>query len=120
MQNATDLLIDYARDHRDRRNIASHFVGVPLVVFAVGALLARARFVFAGQELSMAWVGAALLATVYLAQDRKHRRQVAIKLLRPEPGRRRRRDGHGAGPQHVACSGGQLRRVARRSAHPPG
>ncbi|MEO7152697.1 MAG: Mpo1-like protein [Burkholderiaceae bacterium] len=69
MQNATDLLIDYARDHRDRRNIASHFVGVPLVVFAVAALLARARFGLAGHELSMAWVGVGLLATLYLARS---------------------------------------------------
>lgn len=69
MQNATDLLIDYARDHRDRRNIASHFVGVPLVVFAVAALLARARFGLAGHEVSMAWVGVALLAAAYLARS---------------------------------------------------
>ena len=69
MRNATDLLIHYARDHRDRRNIASHFVGVPLVVFAVGALLARARFGFAGHELSMAWVGLAMLVAAYLARS---------------------------------------------------
>ncbi|MEO6408887.1 MAG: Mpo1-like protein [Burkholderiaceae bacterium] len=69
MRNATDLLIHYARDHRDRRNIASHFVGVPLVVFAVGSLLARARFAFAGHELSMAWIGLALLVAVYLARS---------------------------------------------------
>ena len=69
MQNATDLLIQYARDHRDRRNIASHFVGVPLVVFGVGALLARARFGLAGHELSIAWLGVAWLTLVYLARS---------------------------------------------------
>ena len=69
MRNATDFLIDYARDHRDRRNIASHFVGVPLVVFAVAALLARARFGIGGQEVSMAWVAVAVLALGYLARS---------------------------------------------------
>ena len=42
MRNATDLLAQYAEYHRDRRNIVSHFVGVPMIVFGVGVLLARA------------------------------------------------------------------------------
>jgi uncharacterized membrane protein YGL010W len=68
MQTATDLLIRYARDHRDRRNIASHFVGIPMVVFAVGVLLARVRFGIAGVELTLASLGAFLLALWYLAR----------------------------------------------------
>ena len=39
MRPAIDLLSQYALYHRDRRNIASHFVGVPMIVFAVGVLL---------------------------------------------------------------------------------
>jgi uncharacterized membrane protein YGL010W len=38
---ARELLIQYAHYHRDRRNIATHFVGIPLIVFAIGVLLAR-------------------------------------------------------------------------------
>lgn len=68
MQTTTDLLIDYARDHRDRRNILSHFVGVPMVVFALGVLLARGRFGIAGHEVTVAWLGVALLAVSYLAR----------------------------------------------------
>ena len=41
MRKATDLMVQYAEYHRDRRNIATHFVGIPLIVFAIGALLAR-------------------------------------------------------------------------------
>src|SRR3982751_2786976 len=33
---ATELMVQYAAYHRDRRNIATHFVGIPLIVFAVG------------------------------------------------------------------------------------
>ena len=33
MRTATELLAQYAAYHRDRRNIVSHFVGVPMIVF---------------------------------------------------------------------------------------
>jgi uncharacterized membrane protein YGL010W len=48
MSTATQLMAQYAAYHRDRRNIATHFVGVPLIVFAVGALLARPSFAVSG------------------------------------------------------------------------
>ena len=40
-RNATDLMAQYAAYHRDRRNIATHFVGIPLIVYAIAILLAR-------------------------------------------------------------------------------
>ncbi|MCH7342426.1 DUF962 domain-containing protein [Pelomonas sp. CA6] len=55
-RTATDLMAQYAAYHRDRRNIATHFVGIPLIVFAIGVLLARARFELGGLELSAAWL----------------------------------------------------------------
>jgi len=36
-----DLMVQYAAYHRDKRNIATHFIGIPLIVFAIGVLLAR-------------------------------------------------------------------------------
>jgi uncharacterized membrane protein YGL010W len=41
---ARELLIQYAHFHRDRRNIATHFVGIPLIVYSIGVLLARPAF----------------------------------------------------------------------------
>ncbi len=41
MKTLTDHLSNYAAYHRDRRNIATHFVGIPMIVFAVQVLLAR-------------------------------------------------------------------------------
>ncbi|MCA6214929.1 DUF962 domain-containing protein [Ideonella sp. B7] len=38
---ADELLVDYARYHRDRRNIATHCVGIPLIVFGLDVLLSR-------------------------------------------------------------------------------
>lgn len=53
---ATELMVQYATYHRDRRNIATHFFGIPLIVFAIGVLLARARFDVDQVHLSAAWV----------------------------------------------------------------
>jgi uncharacterized membrane protein YGL010W len=60
---ANELMVQYARYHRDRRNIATHMVGVPMIVFGVGVLLARAELGAAG-PLTLAWV-AWLLATLW-------------------------------------------------------
>ena len=38
---ADELMVQYARYHRDQRNIATHMIGVPMIVFGVGVLLAR-------------------------------------------------------------------------------
>lgn len=56
MRNTTQLLVQYAAYHRDRRNITTHFVGIPLIVFAVGLLLARPSFAAGGLALTPAWV----------------------------------------------------------------
>ena len=68
MRPALDLLSQYAEYHRDRRNIVSHFVGVPMIVFAVGVLLARPGFMLGGVALSPAWIAFALAAAWYLSR----------------------------------------------------
>ena len=62
MRNLTEQLSNYAKYHRDRRNIATHFVGIPMIVLAVVALLARVPAVAA--------VAAAGGAIFYLVLDR--------------------------------------------------
>ncbi|MDP3822715.1 MAG: DUF962 domain-containing protein [Burkholderiales bacterium] len=68
MRAATDLLSQYAEYHRDRRNIVSHFIGVPMIVFAVGVLLARPAFSLRGLALSPAWLAFGLAAAWYLSR----------------------------------------------------
>ena len=41
MKTLTDQLSQYAAYHRDRRNIITHFVGIPMIVVAVAVLLSR-------------------------------------------------------------------------------
>ena len=68
MRTATDLLSQYAAYHRDRRNIVSHLVGVPMIVFAIGVLLARPSVPLAGFLITPAWVVFALAAAWYLTR----------------------------------------------------
>ena len=67
---ALTLLTQYAEYHRDRRNIATHFIGVPMIVFGVLAMLTRPAFEVAGLTLTAAWLVYAIGATVFvLAQS---------------------------------------------------
>ena len=56
MRGATDLLVQYATYHRDRRNIASHFVGVPMIVFASACCWPSPLPALAGWALTPAWL----------------------------------------------------------------
>ncbi|MEP7058131.1 MAG: Mpo1-like protein [Caldimonas sp.] len=68
MRTATELLSQYAAYHRDRRNIVSHFVGVPMIVFAVGVLLARPAVQFDAFVLTPGWIVYALACAWYLTR----------------------------------------------------
>ena len=68
MRKATELMVQYAAYHRDRRNIATHFVGIPLIVFAIGVLLARPAFELGGLAVSPAWIVWALGTAWYLTR----------------------------------------------------
>jgi len=65
---ALDLMTQYAAYHRDRRNITTHFIGIPLIVFAISALLARAEFDVGDTPMNAAIVLWALSALWYLTR----------------------------------------------------
>jgi uncharacterized membrane protein YGL010W len=67
-RSATVLLQQYAEFHRDQRNIVTHFVGVPMIVFGIGVLLAGAQFMVGGRALTLAWAVYALVAVWYLTR----------------------------------------------------
>ncbi|WP_415758391.1 DUF962 domain-containing protein [Pseudomonas sp. LT1P18] len=56
MKSLVDHLSQYAAYHRDPRNIASHFIGIPLIVVAVAVLLSRPEW-----SLARVWVSPAVL-----------------------------------------------------------
>jgi uncharacterized membrane protein YGL010W len=65
---AVDLLKQYAEYHRDRRNIVTHFVGVPMIVFALGVFLAGVTFTLGGLALTPAWLLFAAVGLWYLTR----------------------------------------------------
>jgi uncharacterized membrane protein YGL010W len=65
---AVAVLQQYAEYHRDRRNIATHFVGVPMIVVALGVLLSRPSVTVGALTLTPAWVLYALTAIWYLTR----------------------------------------------------
>lgn len=70
MKNLTERLTEYAAYHRDPRNIATHFVGIPMIVVAVATLLSRPVFGAVGpMPLSLAVLGAGAAAVFYLGTD---------------------------------------------------
>lgn len=70
MTKLEQLLSQYAAYHLDQKNIYTHFIGIPLIVFSIMCLTARASVVISGIELTLA-LGLLLASTVYyLSLDR--------------------------------------------------
>lgn len=66
MRNAEQLLTQYAACHRDQRNVATHFVGVPMIVFSVVLALAQ----FPAGSIHLGWLVIAAGGIYYLWLDR--------------------------------------------------
>ena len=70
MKTGVQHLTQYAAYHRDKRNIATHFVGVPMIVLGVVVLLSRPVFTHVdGVAMSPALVLAVLTAIYYVKLD---------------------------------------------------
>ena len=65
---ATELMVQYARCHRDQRNIATHLIGVPMIVFGLGVLLARGQLGAGDAALSLAWLAWGLATLWYMSR----------------------------------------------------
>jgi len=69
MKSLNEHLSNYAAYHRDRRNIATHFFGVPMIVLGVAALLSRPAFAVGAVTLSPATFVIAGSVLFYLLLD---------------------------------------------------
>lgn len=69
MKSLEQNLTQYAAYHRDRRNIATHFVGVPMILFAILAALCVVDIPVAGVTLTAGALFAIASALYYLRQD---------------------------------------------------
>lgn len=69
MRTLSDHLCQYAAYHRDRRNLLTHFIGIPMIVVAVAILLARPAFLVGGLPVSLASVAVVASVLFYLRLD---------------------------------------------------
>ena len=75
MKTLQDQLVQYAGYHRDTRNMATHAVGIPMIVLAMATLLARPSADVAGVPVSPALLVTVLSCLYYL------RLQLGLGLL---------------------------------------
>jgi uncharacterized membrane protein YGL010W len=66
LRPAGQLLVDYARYHRDRRNVVSHFIGIPMIVLALGVLLGRLQL----GSANLAWLMWGVATLWYLTRGK--------------------------------------------------
>ncbi|MET0962249.1 MAG: Mpo1-like protein [Noviherbaspirillum sp.] len=69
MKTLTEQLVRYAGYHRDRRNIATHLAGIPLLIASGTVLLSRPVLMAGCLPLSVAAIGALASIACYLVLD---------------------------------------------------
>lgn len=69
MKTLTDHLSQYAAYHQDGRNVATHFVGIPMIVVAVATLLSRPVWMVGEMPLTLAAIVSLLSCLFYLRLD---------------------------------------------------
>lgn len=70
MTNLERLLSQYAAYHLDQKNIVTHFVGIPLIVFSILCLTARAGVEISGVSVPSASILIVLSAIYYISLDK--------------------------------------------------
>lgn len=80
MKTLIDQLAQYAAYHRDRRNIATHLAGIPIIVFAITVLLSRPAFELGGVAVTPATLAVLLTAIYYFALDLRYGLVMALLL----------------------------------------
>ncbi|QER39456.1 DUF962 domain-containing protein [Acinetobacter suaedae] len=70
MTNLERQLSQYAAYHLDRSNIVTHFVGIPLIVFSILCLTARASLDISGFSITLAMLLIGLSSIYYITLDK--------------------------------------------------
>jgi len=81
MQGIEQNLTQYAAYHRDRRNILTHFVGVPMIMFALIVALAAVSFDVGSVHATAAAIFSITVAIYYLVLDRALGLAMAVVLF---------------------------------------
>ena len=71
MRTLEQHITQYAAYHRDRRNIATHFIGVPMIVFAVVLALIVPQISIGDVRVAIALIATLIAIAYYLVLDLK-------------------------------------------------
>ena len=63
MSKLEKLLSQYAAYHLDRKNVITHFIGIPMIVFSIICLTARAEFTVVNYSVTLALIILSLYTT---------------------------------------------------------
>jgi uncharacterized membrane protein YGL010W len=80
MQTLATRLAAYGNYHRDARNRRTHYVGVPLIIYALLTALALAPVPVLRVRIGIDWLAVALLGVFYLYLDRPLGLALALSL----------------------------------------
>jgi uncharacterized membrane protein YGL010W len=69
MKSLTEQLTKYASYHRDKRNILTHFIGIPMIVVGIAVLLSRPSTQVGNMIVSPALIAIFLSSVYYLILD---------------------------------------------------
>ena len=81
MKSLEENLTQYAAYHRDRRNILTHFVGVPMIVFAIVLALATVSLPLGSFVITLAAILSIASVAYWLALDRVLGLTLAVVLF---------------------------------------
>jgi uncharacterized membrane protein YGL010W len=80
MKTLVDQLAKYATYHRDRRNIVTHLVGIPMIVVSIAVLLSRPGMDVAGVLLTPALALTAATVLYYFLLDLRYGLVMAVLM----------------------------------------
>lgn len=69
MSRLEKLLSQYAAYHLNKKNIVTHFIGIPFIVFAIMCLAARLEVIVADYSITLTSILVLLLVLYYLSLD---------------------------------------------------
>jgi uncharacterized membrane protein YGL010W len=81
VKSLEESLTQYAAFHRDRRNIATHFFGIPLIVFSVVLALSTVSFTLGEIALTAAALACIAASVHYFALDSGFGTAMAVTLF---------------------------------------
>lgn len=70
MTKLEQLLSQYAAYHLDQKNVLTHFIGIPLIVFSIMCLTARLGVSISGFDITLSLILIVVTTLYYLSLDR--------------------------------------------------